>query len=116
MGCVCVCVCVCACTHLLITVLEDSGHDGVLGGGEPPAVSRAHSWARTFSPPQLFSGDACCPGLQPPKPTSLSQEDPWVLPACDPRLEAVWTVSGGRPGVCLVCPSIGDHCPVPTGV
>lgn len=66
--------------------------------------------------PPLFSGDACCPSLWPPKPTSSSQEDPWVLPACAQRLEALRTVSGGRPGLCLVCPSAGDHCPAPTGV
>ena len=29
-GCVCVCVCARACSHLLITVLEDGGHDGAL--------------------------------------------------------------------------------------
>ena len=84
------------------------------GGSEPPAVSRACS--RALSLPVLLSGDVRCPGLRPPRPTSSSQEDPRAPPACDPRPEALQTVSGGGLGVCLVCSSVGNHCPVPTHV
>ena len=114
-GCVCVCVCVRTC---MFTPADHSpggrrARWGA-GGGEPPAVSRACS--RALSLPVLLSGDVRCPGLRPPRPTFSSQEDPRAPPACDPRPEALQTVSGGCLGVCLVCSSVGNHCPVPTHV
>lgn len=67
-GGVCMCVRARACTHLLITGLEDSGHDWALGGGEPPAVSRARFWARTFSPPRSSLGMRGAPASSLPSP------------------------------------------------
>ena len=112
-----VCVCVCVCTCMFTPADHSPGGRRArwgAGGGEPPAVSRACS--RALSLPVLLSGDVRCPGLRPPRPTFSSQEDPRAPPACDPRPEALQTVSGGCLGVCLVCSSVGNHCPVPTHV
>lgn len=75
--------CVCAC---MFTPADHSPrgrwHDGAL-----VVVSRLRSAEPIpghFLFPLLCPGDMRCPGLQPPGPTSSSQEDPWVLPACGP--------------------------------
>lgn len=108
-------VCVCACMF----IPADHSPRGRrarwgAGGGEPPVGSRAHSRALSL-PPALLWGYAL-PWPPASRAHPLVPGRPVGSACMWPRPEALQTVHGSRLGVCLVCSSVGDHCPVPSRV